>query len=634
MPDTTPTIRAIRDRYDALAQMTSPLLTRWAADGRTAAYYRVDDGAFSLTICVFEGESCRSVREVGGLCAPLGPPVWDGSRGVWWASPRDCGVPQDRVTAVPSNPEARVLDVELGLESAWVRDCWDDGLLLAGGCGQHPHSCEHATVPQSWAVDTTTESSVLLGCSPSGTLPVCAASASSGRWAALVVADGNLDAGGGYHGIAVEVSDPGAPVTLRVPDATQTWPKELLVEAGGITALCKADPNDRWETWALGVPGGSTTRIAATQDADVEPWGPGSGGMVLVRADGRTWPARPAGDGGPPATIGFDLPGSGGCAPVNVDSPYDRYFMHSAVRESEAGRVIAAVSSCFAPTTLAEVGPDHVLSFNSGPTKPGDLTCRDVVVRARDGLEFHAILARSQEKFRGRGVVMLHGGPQGEFTHAYDPLTLLFVRTGYAVLRANIRGSDGRGRHLRDGAASGWAFLQTSLDVGAATAFLRREAGCVEVCVYGVSLGGVQALHAAADPNCGINAVATWGAPTDFAALSRDGDAMTAATVRAWLGDPDAAAETWVAASPITRARELTCPALLMVGGRDPVCPPGQASAFADAAVQAEGNVRVAVFDSAHRLDIAEVAKNVRCQAVEFFESCLAGGGRNRRGRR
>ena len=93
-------------------------------------------------------------------------------------------------------------------------------------------------------------------------------------------------------------------------------------------------------------------------------------------------------------------------------------------------------------------------------------------------------------------VVMPHGGPYGVMdTWAFDNDAQFFASLGYAVLRVNYRGSDGRGVAFKESTYKQWGTgIQQDIADGVKYAIQQGWANANKVCIYGASFGGYSAM--------------------------------------------------------------------------------------------------------------------------------------------
>jgi dipeptidyl aminopeptidase/acylaminoacyl peptidase len=84
---------------------------------------------------------------------------------------------------------------------------------------------------------------------------------------------------------------------------------------------------------------------------------------------------------------------------------------------------------------------------------------RDVKAVEKDGTEVHGLLtmpAGWQQGTKAPLLLFIHGGPNGQDNHAFNPHRQLFAAHGYAELNVNYRGSAGRGNAYQKIIAADW----------------------------------------------------------------------------------------------------------------------------------------------------------------------------------
>lgn len=217
----------------------------------------------------------------------------------------------------------------------------------------------------------------------------------------------------------------------------------------------------------------------------------------------------------------------------------------------------------------------------------------DTTIASTDGTRLAAHLGTPVGTARSRGVVVCHGfptGPRGALASAstFPELADRIAReTGCPTLTFNFRGT---GTSAGDFSAAAW-----TQDIVAAIDAVVQGATVRTVALVGVAEGGTFALVVAAD-DPRISAVATLAAPRSLQELARDparvlDHARTVGTVRT-PGFPPSVTE-WgreLAAvdAEAAAARLGERPLLVLHGSDDPVIPPTQARAIAEAAPNGE----------------------------------------------
>lgn len=208
-----------------------------------------------------------------------------------------------------------------------------------------------------------------------------------------------------------------------------------------------------------------------------------------------------------------------------------------------------------------------------------------VEIEARDGLTLVSYLTLptgSDTNGDGRPeaptplVIAPHGGPWARDSYGFNPLHQWLANRGYAVLSVNFRGSTGFGRAFLNAGNREWGGrMQDDILDAVQWAVTNGVAQADHIAIIGQGYGGYAALTALAYTPDQFRCGASFGAPTNlaamientptFAAASRDGlylrvgDTRTAEGRRALRGR-----------SPLPRASQIRKPLLLAMGARDP----------------------------------------------------------------
>ena len=115
--------------------------------------------------------------------------------------------------------------------------------------------------------------------------------------------------------------------------------------------------------------------------------------------------------------------------------------------------------------------------------------------KSADGTEVHGFLVRALDAPTGRkGPALLrpHGGPQSEYTCAFNFEAQLFAAHGYAVILPNPRGGTGRGEQYALGIYGAWGSVDVQDDLAAVDdAVARGVADPDRLGVGGWSYGGI-----------------------------------------------------------------------------------------------------------------------------------------------
>lgn len=213
---------------------------------------------------------------------------------------------------------------------------------------------------------------------------------------------------------------------------------------------------------------------------------------------------------------------------------------------------------------------------------------KPVTIQARDGLALHGYLTAPLERDERAMplVVFPHGGPWVRDTAHWDSWVQLFASRGWAVLQVNFRGSSGYGEDFLRAGFQRWG-LEMQDDITDAVRWTIQQgiANANRICIVGASYGGYAALMGAVKtPDLYQCAISIAGV-TDLRRLVDErrfffrGEALADAHIGRWWSDRDRLNET----SPISHAREIRTPLLLMHGASDVVVPVEHSREMADA---------------------------------------------------
>jgi dipeptidyl aminopeptidase/acylaminoacyl peptidase len=203
--------------------------------------------------------------------------------------------------------------------------------------------------------------------------------------------------------------------------------------------------------------------------------------------------------------------------------------------------------------------------------------------KARDGLEIEGLLTLPDGYEKGRRyplVLVIHGGPAGvfaeSFTGAASPYPVAsFASKGYAVLRANIRGSSAYGRQFRSRNVRDWGGrdYQDLMD-GVDHVIAQGVADPDRMAVMGWSYGGYMTAWVitqtrrfkAAAVGAGItNLVSMWGT-NDIPSVLDD-----------YFGGPHwAESQGYLGRSAMYHVKNAATPTLILHGEKDDRVPPSQ----------------------------------------------------------
>jgi dipeptidyl aminopeptidase/acylaminoacyl peptidase len=195
-------------------------------------------------------------------------------------------------------------------------------------------------------------------------------------------------------------------------------------------------------------------------------------------------------------------------------------------------------------------------------------------------------------------IVLVHGGPEGQFQPYFHFFIQYFVHHGYAVLAPNVRGSTGYGKaysHLDDVEKR----MDSVADLAQAAHWLKQQPGIdgERLVVYGGSYGGFMVLSAL------TTYPELWAAGVDIVGISNfvtfleNTSEYRRATREAEYGSLAHDRDFLERISPSRHIDALRAPLLIIHGANDPRVPLSEAQQMATA-LEARGVPgRLVVFD-------------------------------------
>ncbi|WP_336204834.1 S9 family peptidase [Nonomuraea sp. LPB2021202275-12-8] len=178
-------------------------------------------------------------------------------------------------------------------------------------------------------------------------------------------------------------------------------------------------------------------------------------------------------------------------------------------------------------------------------------------------------------------VVFVHGGPTAHAGTALDLEKAFLTSRGIGVLDVNYGGSTGYGRAYRERLKGQWGLVDVA-DTVAAARWLAAEglADPDRIAVRGGSAGGWTVMAACCRSDTFAGGVSYFGVSA-LAPLNAHTHDFESRYVEWLVGpeDPDVYAQR----EPLALVGGMTCPMLLLQGLDDPIVPPEQSAAFADA---------------------------------------------------
>ena len=344
------------------------------------------------------------------------------------------------------------------------------------------------------------------------------------------------------------------------------WFGTPLISPDGRTVVFRSCRSDWLNLWAVPFEGGEPRQVAP-DDADQDHACYSPDGAWLVYTSNRDASVQlhlaPA-DGGEPRVL-VD-PGDGVCA-----SP----------AFSPDGRYVA-----FTLTTPTQPADLHVVEVDSGEVRRLTRSVSEamsarmvrperVSYQAEDGLTIPSLLYRPEAigvEPNGAGVVIVHGGPTGQFLPNFNGYAQFLAGRGYTLLLPNIRGSSGYGRAFEEANDGDWCGGDLRDVVRGAE--LLRDLETVDphrLAVTGESYGGIMSMAAVAFAPDEFQAAASLSGYADFLDMMDEQEFRHQQLLRKELGDPVKERHVYMNASAIHAVRDVRTPILIVHGvGRYP----------------------------------------------------------------
>jgi dipeptidyl aminopeptidase/acylaminoacyl peptidase len=196
-----------------------------------------------------------------------------------------------------------------------------------------------------------------------------------------------------------------------------------------------------------------------------------------------------------------------------------------------------------------------------------------VSIKVRDGLQLpgYLTLPRGVEPKNLPMVLLVHGGPQSNDSGDFDTWPQFLANRGYAVLQVNFRGSAGFGHELMSAGLKRWGReMQDDLADATQWAIARGTADPRRICIVGASYGGYAALMGVAKMPDLYRCAFSFAGVTDVYELGRDqGNYTNKEVFDKQIGSLELERDRLKAISPVTVAKQIKVPVLLMHGTQD-----------------------------------------------------------------
>jgi dipeptidyl aminopeptidase/acylaminoacyl peptidase len=247
----------------------------------------------------------------------------------------------------------------------------------------------------------------------------------------------------------------------------------------------------------------------------------------------------------------------------------------------DATRLVFVATGSNTPAELCAVagGRERQLTSHSAPflAEVELAEVEDVECTSADGYPVHALMCRPTiaSDSTMAALVYVHGGPMSQYAYGFFDEFQIAAASGYVVIGANPRGSDGYGQAHADSIVGDlgnldWLDVQATADALAA----RHDVDEKRIGIGGGSYGGFMAAWATGHTDR-FKAALVERAVTNWVTMEGTSDI-------GWFGRSNTLADTLGdieslrRQSPITYARNVTTPTLVLHSEEDWRCPPEQ----------------------------------------------------------
>jgi dipeptidyl aminopeptidase/acylaminoacyl peptidase len=246
-------------------------------------------------------------------------------------------------------------------------------------------------------------------------------------------------------------------------------------------------------------------------------------------------------------------------------------------------------------------------------------------VTSFDGERLHVLVFRPREAPQAApAVVLVHGGPEGQSTVAFNPIVQYLASRGYTVAVPNVRGSTGYGKRFY-GLDDVRRRLDSVRDLAAIHEWLpSMGVDAKRIAVWGGSYGGYMVLAALAfQPE-------RWAAGVDIVGIANFVTFLqnTAAYRRRHreheYGSLEADGDFLREISPLTHAERISAPLFIIHGANDPRVPLSETRQIEASLVARGFECPVLVYeDEGHGLAKLRNRLDAYPRAVDFLDRAL-----------
>ena len=207
-----------------------------------------------------------------------------------------------------------------------------------------------------------------------------------------------------------------------------------------------------------------------------------------------------------------------------------------------------------------------------------------VSYKSYDGLEIPAFLYRPV-KSNSAAILYPHGGPKDQYGFAFDEVAQYFTAKGYTYIAPNYRGSTGYGKDFERANYNDWAVgdMQDCLH-GAKYLRTLKNVQPDKIGIAGGSYGGYMTIASLSrDPEylfaCGITKYGDSNLVSSWAQCEKRLRFYT----EIFLGHPSDNVKAYLKGSPITEAKNVQKPVLILHGLLDTIVPPEASEEWVEA---------------------------------------------------
>jgi dipeptidyl aminopeptidase/acylaminoacyl peptidase len=248
---------------------------------------------------------------------------------------------------------------------------------------------------------------------------------------------------------------------------------------------------------------------------------------------------------------------------------------------SPAGEIAFVGQTSIAPPELwlrdAEGQTQQVTHLNDFLKPLGLITPEFYKYKSFDGVEIEAALLKPagyEGKSKLPTIVLVHGGPTGNWRDAVDIWGQLLVARGYAVLYPNVRGSVGYGEKFMEMNRADWGGGDfKDVIAGVEDLVTKGIADPKRLGIGGWSYGGYMAEWAVTQTDLFKAAVSGAGMAN---LISEFGTEKGSAEDEWFFGTPYEHPERFLNSSPFLYVKNAKTPTLILQGEADPIDPVGQ----------------------------------------------------------